>query len=48
MCHLNVDTTSTLLDDGTCEMDTHADTSAVGNNFVMLKKADHSISLPIS
>ena len=44
MQHLAAATTSTLSDKGTCEMDSHADTCAVDNNFVMLKQADHFIS----
>ena len=43
--HLAATTTSTPSEEGTCEMDSHTDTWAVGINFVMLEKTDHSISV---
>ena len=41
MHYLAAATTSTPLDEGTCELASHTDTCVVGNNFVILKKADH-------
>ena len=38
-------TMSAPLDEGTCKMDLHADTSAVGSNFVMLENDDGIISV---
>ena len=38
-------TMSAPLDEGTCKMDLHADTSAVGSNFVMLENDDCIISV---